>query len=84
MSNAHFGVVILMMIGIVIYVVVSINTGLENRTKNYEKIDHATNCIELQTFYQQALEFESHYNDNGESDTVTQHQQTKATELKCP
>ncbi len=53
------------------------------RQYNYQAIDNSKNCIELQTSYLRAIDFENGYFNNGESVKVTAHEQVKAQELAC-
>jgi hypothetical protein len=55
----------------------------QKRTYNYNSIDHAKNCLELQTSYLRAIAFETGYFENGESVKVTAHEEVKASELGC-
>jgi hypothetical protein len=53
------------------------------RQYNYHSIDNSKNCIELNTSYLRAIDFENGYFNNGESVNVTAHEEVKAQELGC-
>lgn len=84
MSYTGFGLAILMIVGLAIYLLFSIENNITLRNQNDANINNAKNCIELQTFYQQSLSFENGFSSNNLNILkITAEEQTKAKELGC-
>jgi hypothetical protein len=73
----------LFMLAIMLFTLSSINNSNETRDFNFERINTASSCTELNIFYNQALDFESGFSNHSNRDKITDIFISKVKELDC-
>jgi hypothetical protein len=66
-----------------LFIISSITNTNETRDFNFERINTASSCTELNTFYNKALDFESGFSDHSTRDKITYIFISKVKELDC-
>ena len=57
--------------------------NIETSHTNLTMIDNAKDCLQLKTWYKTAIDFESQFDNGGQSKKVNNHELVKAEELNC-
>ena len=71
------------MVIIMTYALSSINNSNETRDFNFERINSASSCTELNIFYNKALDFEQGFSDHSNRDKITILFISKVKEFDC-
>lgn len=85
----NFRILFYVAIGILLTVfaislVITISENVSERASNYDKLEMAETCTELQSHYRAALKFERAFWRGGESDLITHFERSYARDLGCP